>query len=519
MTIDYLILGSGLSVLTFAALMAKQGRKVLILEAHEFPGGFCHTFKAENKNYSYHFNAQLHYVWDCGEGETVNRVLKKLNLDKNIPFVQYDPNGFDHMQIPGHTVKIPSNYPLLIERLTQLFPIHAKAINNFLMTCQNLATIANQFSKPSQGARIKHFFRSIKKLSLLRFYGKTLQQVFDYFLIPKPAQSLLASQWPDFLLPPKDLSFYCWLILFDGYMRGAYYPKNHFEHVINSLVNTIQENGGEIRYNERVSQIHAHDGKITSVTAINTNHPETTTEYNGTTVICNIDPKKASQMIGLQHFSSKVKKQLEYDYSYSNFVVYGAVEGIDLRDYGFGNWNIFHSEQEDLNQCVDEMYFNNNYSKPSFAITTPSLVTDDPTGCPAGHQIFQLLTVANYDHFKHYKLRNQKEYLYYKKNIYHSMLDAIEKNYVPNFRDHICFHMLGSPTTNKSYCGAPEGHSYGSNMTPANTRIFQRLGAESSLKNLYFCNASAGFAGFTMSFKNGGRLYEKLAQDVIPIDV
>ncbi|WP_198942519.1 NAD(P)-binding protein [Methyloprofundus sedimenti] len=36
---DYLILGSGLAGLSFAALMAKAGKKVKVLEAHEFPGG------------------------------------------------------------------------------------------------------------------------------------------------------------------------------------------------------------------------------------------------------------------------------------------------------------------------------------------------------------------------------------------------------------------------------------------------------------------------------------------------
>ncbi|MEO0771003.1 MAG: FAD/NAD(P)-binding protein, partial [Cyanobacteria bacterium J06649_4] len=65
MRADYLIVGSGLSGLVFGALMAKEGKRVHVLEAHEYPGGFGHTFTMANQ---YHFNAQLHYVWDCGEG-------------------------------------------------------------------------------------------------------------------------------------------------------------------------------------------------------------------------------------------------------------------------------------------------------------------------------------------------------------------------------------------------------------------------------------------------------------------
>ena len=55
---DYLIVGSGLSALVFGALMANSGKTVQILEAHEHPGGFGHTFTMAKK---YTFNAQFHF--------------------------------------------------------------------------------------------------------------------------------------------------------------------------------------------------------------------------------------------------------------------------------------------------------------------------------------------------------------------------------------------------------------------------------------------------------------------------
>ncbi len=96
--IDYLIVGSGLSGLVFAALAAKRGARVKVLEAHEHAGGFGHTFSLGR---SARFNAQLHYVWNCGEGETVNLVLRELGLDKQVTFEKLDPDGFDRMVIPG----------------------------------------------------------------------------------------------------------------------------------------------------------------------------------------------------------------------------------------------------------------------------------------------------------------------------------------------------------------------------------------------------------------------------------
>ena len=42
---DVVIIGSGIGGLCCGALLASQGKKVLICEAHYQPGGVAHTFK------------------------------------------------------------------------------------------------------------------------------------------------------------------------------------------------------------------------------------------------------------------------------------------------------------------------------------------------------------------------------------------------------------------------------------------------------------------------------------------
>ena len=51
---DVIIIGSGMSGLTTAALLAQHGQNVLVLEKHFKAGGFTHTFKRKN------------YEWDVG---------------------------------------------------------------------------------------------------------------------------------------------------------------------------------------------------------------------------------------------------------------------------------------------------------------------------------------------------------------------------------------------------------------------------------------------------------------------
>ncbi|WP_066426943.1 NAD(P)/FAD-dependent oxidoreductase [Anabaena sp. 4-3] len=508
MKTDYLIVGSGLSALVFGSLMAKAGKKVQVLESHEHPGGFGHTFTMAKK---YKFNAQLHYVWDCGEGYTVNRVLKKLNLDKQVTFERYEPDGFDHMRMPGYSLDIPSDSQELIRRLSQLFPENSEQIRQFILEVKQTSEGLKILSPPIIPREV---FKHLGQVSsAVKYLHSTLQDVFDKFQLPQAAQTLLALQWPDFLLPPDQLSFYAWVILFTNYQNGAFYPTHHFDHVINSLVKVIEENGGDVLLNLEVTDFILSNKTVTGVKAVNKiNHQKY--EFNANTIICNIDPQKAAQMIGLENFSKKIRKKLNYDYSPSNFMAYCVVKDIDLRDYGFGKWNTFHTGHRNLNEAFYQMYEKHDYSNPSFAITTPTLLTNSERDCPEGYQIIEFLTVANYDYFKQLRETNKKDYRRKKQEILNYILDVVEKNYIPDLRKHLVFKITGSPTTNERFCWCPQGNSYGSNLTPKNMGI-GRLNHETSLNNFYFCNASSGYPGFAPTFWTGAILYQRLSGDVI----
>jgi phytoene dehydrogenase-like protein len=505
---DYLIVGSGLSALVFGALMAKAGKTVHILEAHEHPGGFGHTFTMAQK---YTFNAQLHYVWDCGEGDTVNRVLRKLNLAETVTFERYDPNGFDHMRMPGYALDIPADSEELIRRLSNLFPVDAHNIRRFILEVRRTSEGLKKLAPPMNPVQILAHGREV--FSAIRHLQSTLQDVFDKFKLPKAAQTLLALQWPDFLLPPDQLSFYAWVILFTGYQRGAFYPTQHFEQVIQSLVQVIEDKGGKILFNQEVTQFKVCDRAIVEVQTIDRVTYQTHT-FAGETVICNMDPKKAAKMIGLGQFSRAVRHKLNYDYSPSNFMAYCVVKDLDLRDYGFGAWNVFHTGHSDLNEAFAQMYDQNNFSNPSFAITTPTLLTTAHRDCPEDCQVIEFLTVANYEYFKSLQAISRKAYARKKEEILEAILDVVEAQYIPNLREHLVFKITGSPTTNERFCWCPSGNSYGSSLTPRNMGL-GRLNHETSLKNFYFCNASSGYPGFAPTFWTGAILYQRLSGDKI----
>ena len=69
--IDIVIIGSGISGLTSAALLSKCGKKVLVLEQHYIAGGNLHTFEDDNIEH----DTGLHYI---GLSKTLKGILDLL---------------------------------------------------------------------------------------------------------------------------------------------------------------------------------------------------------------------------------------------------------------------------------------------------------------------------------------------------------------------------------------------------------------------------------------------------------
>jgi all-trans-retinol 13,14-reductase len=147
---------------------------------------------------------------------------------------------------------------------------------------------------------------------------------------------------------------------------------------------------GEVLLEREVIEFILNNRTVTGVRAQNLK-TKRVEEYTGKTIICNIDPQTAARSIGMKKFSSAVRKKLNYDYSPSNFMAYCVVKDLDLAAYGFGKWNIFHTGDRDLNVAFDRMYEQNDFSNPSFAITTPTLLTTASRDCPDDCQIVEFL--------------------------------------------------------------------------------------------------------------------------------
>ena len=330
--------------------------------------------------------------------------------------------------------------------------------------------------------------------------------MFDECDLSKEAQAVLAGDAGDFMLPPNKLAILAYIGLFCGYNTGAYYPTKHYKFYFDSVAESIVgHRGSRILYKTKVAKINTEGDRITSVETVDGQ------TFTGKTIICNMDPQAAAKMIGLEKFPAGYAKKLAYEYSGGSMMIYLGLKDIDLLKCGLGRFNIWHLGQWDVNKIWEDQK-NHDMSNPWFFISTPTLHTKEPGTAPAGHQIVEIATYAEYAPWKELRDRDYQAYEVKKNELAERILDIVEAEYIPNLRAHIDAKVVGSPTTNEDWVWAPIGNAYGQNMTPGEIGP-HRLPMETPFKNLYFCNATAGYASIYGTTGNGIALYQKLTGD------
>ena len=500
---DFVIIGTGNSALTAGALLANAGKRVCLLEAHDIPGGYAHTFKMGD----YAFCAQVHYIWGCAPGGKIYEFLKKIGLEKDITFELYDPTGYDHMIMPdGKRVKIPFGFDKLAENIEEAYPGQKQNVERF---CKILSDIRRELSNfPSRDIKWwEYLTKGLSFRTLLRYRNKTLQDVFNECKLSKEAQAVLCAQAGDFGSPPNELSLFPYAGLFGGYNIGAYYPTKHYKYYIERLAKFITDHEGcHIYYETPVNKINTDKENVLSV---ETKDGKIFTAGN---YLCNMDPQSAAKIIGWEKFPESFKSSLSYKYSPAGIMIYlGMKESFDPKKYGLGKHNTWHLTQWDMNKMWDEEA-KGDFSNPWWFMSTPTEHSNYPGTAPKGGHILEIATFTDYKLFKDAQDKSYVEYLKLKNSIANRLLDLVEKYHIPDLRKHIAVTTIGSPTTSEDFVVAHKGNAYGSLMTPKQMAL-GRLKAKTPWKNLFWCNASSGYAGIYGTVHTGVQLYMELTGD------
>jgi prolycopene isomerase len=459
---DVIVIGSGIGGLTSAALLAKSGKSVLVLEAHDRPGGYAHGFKRKK----YHFDSGVHLISGCGEqgycgGQVIYKTLQVLELFDEIDFISINP--FSHALYPELSIGLPQTIDDFVEELSKQFPAEREGLKALTELCLQLSeeiTIADELMAEVDLEQAQQLMPA-----LFKYRKSTLAEVAEQFIADSKLLGVFASNWPYLGLPPSQVSFVYWSTMLIGYMvDGAYYCKGGFQQLANVLVKGIQRFGGEIQYKSAVDKIVIENEKVAGVIVNNQ-------RINAATVISNADFKQTIyQMVGEHYFPKRyLQRTKKMQHSLSIFVVYIATD-LDLTAM-----NISHESF-----CYQDFDHDKNFSRTQqgdiswISITAPTLV--DPALAPESQHLLMLTTLLPYQIAESWKQQ---------KPIAMQIMLEIAGQIIPGLEKHILYIEGGSPATMHRYTQNHQGSAYGWDVTPGQVGP-ARIQNQSPIKGLYF---------------------------------
>jgi len=497
---DDLVMGSGMAGLAVAARLAHAGRRVLVVEAHDTPGGYAHTFDLGR----YRFCAQVHYIFGCRPGGSVHELLDGLGLLERVPFLELDPDGYDHIVVAGDRYRVPSGWETFRDRAVDLFPDEAKPLHRYF---DIVGEIENELAKlPDSIGIVDVLAAPLRFPRLIQMRTWTLGRLFDKLRLSPRVRTVLAGQCGDYLLPPSRVSLLLHATLVTAYGSGAFYPRHHYHHLVDTLVESINARPGcQVLLEHEIDGIDIDDRRVSSV------HTAAGRRLRAHRFISNMDPLATVNLAGAGAIPDRFVRGLSDDYSYGGISLYLGLRDIDLREFGFGSYNVWSYPHDDLDQIYTDQGERNDLSDPWLFMSTATLHSDEPGLAPPGCQTLQVATHASYDEWSALRERDPRAYRREKKKLRSHLLDIIEDRFIPGLRDHIDVFALGTPATNERFVHAPHGNSYGTALTPEHVNPSRH--PLQALENLWLVNASAGWPSVAGTIGSGRRLANQLLEE------
>lgn len=128
------IIGSGLGGLECAYLLAKNGKKVCVLEKNSVIGGCLQSFKRGK----HIFETGFHYIGALGKGEILERLFSYFGL-MSLDWVELDKEGFDEIILNDKHYLLASGYERFAARLASYFPSSKEEIKNYTALLKRVA--------------------------------------------------------------------------------------------------------------------------------------------------------------------------------------------------------------------------------------------------------------------------------------------------------------------------------------------------------------------------------------------
>lgn len=495
---DVIVIGSGAGGLATALCLARSGKKVIILEQHYVPGGWCQSFYVDG----HRFSPGVHYIGAMDIGQGGSRVLEGLGIANDLPFFRQNAKGYDHCVVGKERFDMPANINRLIEYAQQRFPAERRDIKRYLQ----LVDLAQK--ELHIVADLETFTDFITAPYRMRHLGKhalfSLQRVIDWHLKDPLLKTFLNMQCGNHGLPPDKASFALHAAVMGHYFDGGFYPAGGGGAIAKAFTKAIKQHGGEVITRARVAKILVRgdkdNGQVYGVQL------DDGRQILAPQVVSNADPGKTYQLVDQQYLGAKLLKRLQRTtYSVASLNMFLIIDA-DLRKMGLDSGNIWYADRPDLNAIWRELMEGDPMANPEFPgmfISSPTL--KDPAGFDGRYHSLETVTFIPYQYFSAFENsttgRRPEAYLQLKQRLAEKVLRTLEGR-IPGIRDAIVKWELGTPLTNSYYVEGTLGNCYGTE------KVLSQMGPmafrpKTDIPGLYLCGSSTLSHGVMGAINSG----------------
>ncbi|MBW2462730.1 MAG: NAD(P)/FAD-dependent oxidoreductase [Deltaproteobacteria bacterium] len=456
---DCVVIGSGMGGMTTAALLAKIGQRVLVLEQHYVPGGFTHVFKRPG----YAWDVGVHAVGEVTKKSMTGRLLAALT-DGRLEWASLGP-VYDEFHWPdGVRIDFPDTPQAFRANLEAAFPNESEAIHRYLNRVREVAGVMKAYylSRLAPPGAAKLLDPLLTRKARAHFLETTESVLAELTTDPR-LRSVLASQWGYYGSTPHNSSFAIQALVTKHFQWGAHYPVGGSGRIARELLRTVAAAGGWTAIRADVSEILIEGGRAAGVRLADGREVRAPRVISAAGVMSTLR-RLLPEGVADTEWVSSVE---ELRPASAHVCLYLGFEG-DIREAGASAANKWFYETWDIE--ADAWYCDEAGSRaPVLYCSFPSLKDPEHDPGPKVRHTGEVVTFVPWKSFAEWQDEPWKK----RGAAYDEMKKDLEQRLLAQFFEHmpelepmLRFAELSTPVSTQHFTRPIEGSIYGIEPTP-----------------------------------------------------